>query len=445
MIATRSDIPRLIYLYAVVLTAGLFSVLSFIVVSPDFTSDLLFRLAVLLLLSFIFELRINFPLFIQGSTSFSTVSFAAMIFLLPFPLPILGAVVVLFNDMLERKPAVSVAFNFSNYALTFGLSSLIWYLYAGHQTLNEIALSPVAFLVILAVLVGFYAINVGLLNGYLALANRGDFIYIWISQDRDFLLPYVSLEVIGLLFALAWETSPVIIPLLIVPAVTTYLAFETIQRLRVQTQEAIIAMADVIDARDPYTAEHSTRVTELSLRIAEAYGLSMREIEQLELAAHVHDLGKIGMNDSILHKPGPLSPDEWEAMRQHPVISQQLLNAYRQFEQEADIVRSHHERWDGEGYPDGLRSQQIPIASRIIAVADTFDAMTSDRPYRPALSTEQAIEEIRNQALTQFDPNVVASFLQVMDSLSKVRPLPTARKDTQESHHWYSLLRSRSG
>lgn len=126
-------------------------------------------------------------------------------------------------------------------------------------------------------------------------------------------------------------------------------------------------------------------------------------------------------------------------MREHPVIGEQLLSSYRQFRHEAAIVRSHHERWDGKGYPDGLRGADIPIGARIIAVADTFDAMTSNRPYRAALSTHIAMEEIRNQALAQFDPQVVASFLRVMEEHHKIRPISPAAEE-EEQQQWYSSV-----
>ncbi|HMM42690.1 MAG TPA: HD domain-containing phosphohydrolase, partial [Thermomicrobiales bacterium] len=125
--------------------------------------------------------------------------------------------------------------------------------------------------------------------------------------------------------------------------------------------------------------------------------------------------------------------DEWAMMKEHPVIGEQLLQPYRQFRHETGIVRSHHERWDGKGYPDGLVGARIPLASRIIAVADTFDAMTTSRPYRPGLSRQVAVDEIRNGALTQFDPQVVGSFLQVVDEWSKVRQIGGEEKPASES------------
>lgn len=437
------DIKRNSYIILTAVAAALFVAISFYAVQPEVTRSVIVTAIVLTAFSLVFELGINFPLLIKGSTSFSTVSYMAMIFLLPFPLPVIGALVVLLSDLRERKPWQSLLFNPANYALTFGISSLVWWLYAGNRTLGEIPFSVSSFLILMLIVVLFYSINVFLLNGYLAIASRRPFSYLWISQDLDLLLPYASLQVVGVLFALAWEDAPIIIPILVVPAVTTYIAFETIQRLQRQTQEAMIAMADAIDARDVYTAEHSHRVTKLAVRVAEVHGLKARDIDRIELAARVHDIGKIGISDAILNKKGPLDEEEWALMQGHPVIGENLLRAYRQFRHEAAIVRSHHERWDGRGYPDKIRGAQIPIGARIIAVADTFDAMTSERPYRGPLSSQVAIEEIRSQALSQFDPQVVASFLQVMDELSKVRPISTATTQSHEEEkqpQWYSSL-----
>jgi HD-GYP domain-containing protein (c-di-GMP phosphodiesterase class II) len=214
-----------------------------------------------------------------------------------------------------------------------------------------------------------------------------------------------------------------------------------IHRLQNQTQQAMIAMADAIDQRDPYTADHSQRVSEMSVRIAEIYGMNERDIERLRIAARLHDIGKIGIGNDVLHKPGKLTEQEWQIMKSHPAIGEQMLTPYRQFRHETALIRSHHERWDGRGYPDGIRGTTIPLGARIIAVADTFDAMTTSRPYRPALSRQIAIDEIRNGALTQFDPQVVASFLQVMEEWSKV--LPITGKELEVSEHvqvpaWFS-------
>jgi hypothetical protein len=408
---------------------------------PTFTHRVIITAIILGLISLLLEF-IDFPLVITGETSFSTVAYMAMVFMLPFPLPaIVGALAVFAVDLRSRKRALSCLFNISNFALTFGLTGLIWYLAYGTRAINEIPASFVAFSIVILMVLTFYVVNVLLTDILIAIVGHRSLKYIWLTNDLDFLLPFICLEVVGILAAVVWATTPVLVPLLIVPAVTTYLAFEMIHRLQNQTQQAMIAMADAIDQRDPYTADHSQRVSEMSVRIAEIYGMNERDIERLRIAARLHDIGKIGIGNDVLHKPGKLTEQEWQIMKSHPVIGEQMLTPYRQFRHETALIRSHHERWDGKGYPDNIRGTAIPLGARIIAVADTFDAMTTSRPYRPALSRQIAIDEIRNGALTQFDPQVVASFLQVMEEWSKV--LPITGKELEVSEHvqvpaWFS-------
>jgi hypothetical protein len=412
-----------IYLGGLALAASTFATISAVVVDVNLTETMLVTAVVLGLFSLLLEF-IDFPLMINGDTSFSTVAYMAMIFMLPFPVPmVVGVLVVIASDIHGRSPLSATIFNASNFALTFGLSSLIWYAYHGPEPLGEMPFSFLSLAVILLVIAVFYLVNVLLTNLIIAIAGHRSVKYIWLTNDLDFLLPYICLEVVGILMALVWETAPTLLPLLVIPAVTTFIAFEMIHRLQSQTKEAMIAMADAIDRRDPYTADHSRRVAELAIRIADVHGMNERDLERLRLASRMHDIGKIGIGNDLLHKPGKLTDEEWKIMRDHPVIGEQLLKPYRQFRHETRLVRSHHERWDGKGYPDGLRGAEIPLGARMIAVADTFDAMTTSRPYRPALSKQIAIDEIRNGALTQFDPQVVASFLQVMEEWSKIRSI----------------------
>jgi hypothetical protein len=435
---------RLYVIVVAALAIGLLSV-SLLTVDMELDRQLLLTAAVLGLVSLLLEF-IDFPLLIDGTTSFSTVTFIAIIFLLPFPLPaIVGAIVVIVADLRARRPFPILVFNAANFTLTFGISSLIWHLTYGDRPINELPARPEALLVILLIIFTFYAINVFVTNVIIALVGRRSIKYIWLTNDSDMMLPYICLEVIGILAALVWTETPVITPLLVIPAITTYIAFEMIHRLQRQTQEAMIAMADAIDQRDPYTADHSRRVAELAVRIAEVHGVNERDVERLRIAARMHDIGKIGIGNDLLHKPGKLTDEEWEILRAHPVIGEQLLKPYRQFRHETRLVRHHHERWDGKGYPDRIRGQSIPLGARIIAVADTFDAMTTSRPYRPALSRQYAIDEIRNGALSQFDPQIVASFLQVMEESSKIRSItgedfPPTLDELEQAPAWYSSL-----
>jgi diguanylate cyclase (GGDEF)-like protein/putative nucleotidyltransferase with HDIG domain len=176
-------------------------------------------------------------------------------------------------------------------------------------------------------------------------------------------------------------------------------------------RDAIEALAVALLERDRYTGEHSEAVIEMSGAVARNLGLNMPEVARVKSAALLHDIGKVAIPDEILHKPGPLTDDEWRLMREHPVIGERILRVLPGLGNVARIVRHEHERWDGGGYPDGLTGEEIPLGSRIIIAADTYHAITSDRPYRAARSHSDAIEELTRCAGTQFDPNVTQALI----------------------------------
>jgi diguanylate cyclase (GGDEF)-like protein/putative nucleotidyltransferase with HDIG domain len=182
-------------------------------------------------------------------------------------------------------------------------------------------------------------------------------------------------------------------------------------RERPTNREAVEALAVALLERDRYTGEHSEAVIEMSAAVARSLGLSGEEVERVRSAALLHDIGKVAIPDEILHKPGPLTDQEWEMMRQHPVIGERILRVVPGLGTVARIVRHEHERWDGRGYPDGLAGEHIPVGSRIIIAADTYHAITSHRPYRAARSHSEAIEELSRCAGTQFDPSVSAALI----------------------------------
>lgn len=166
--------------------------------------------------------------------------------------------------------------------------------------------------------------------------------------------------------------------------------------------------------RSKDTEEHSKRVYKTCEMIAIKMGLSANDLSDLHLFSMLHDIGKVGIDDRILNKHGSLSQDEWVIMKTHPEIGCQIVSSVPEFSGVSNMILSHHERWDGAGYPSGLSGTNIPLLSRILAVADSYDAMTENRIYRNALSKEEALEEIRKNAGTQFDPNVALAFLQIM-------------------------------
>jgi putative nucleotidyltransferase with HDIG domain len=180
----------------------------------------------------------------------------------------------------------------------------------------------------------------------------------------------------------------------------------------------IKALAQAIDARDHYTHSHSENVAKYAAAIASQMGLSAREIESISEACELHDLGKIGIGDDILTKPTSLTPQEWVQVKRHPVIGAQILEPLTFLNEVIDLVRQHHEHYDGSGYPEGRRGEDILLGARIIHLADAYETMRSARSYRPVpFSKEEAIVEIKRNSGGQFDPGAVEAFLRIVDRL----------------------------
>lgn len=168
---------------------------------------------------------------------------------------------------------------------------------------------------------------------------------------------------------------------------------------------------DALDLRDRETEGHTERVTELSLKLARKMGMEGRDLVNFQRGALLHDIGKVAISDTILNKPGALSEEEWAIMHRHPAIAFELLSKSNYLIPALDIPYCHHEKWDGSGYPRGLKGEQIPLSARIFTIVDVWDALTSDRPYRKAWSHEKALAHIQEQSGTHFDPQVVEKFL----------------------------------
>jgi putative nucleotidyltransferase with HDIG domain len=186
--------------------------------------------------------------------------------------------------------------------------------------------------------------------------------------------------------------------------------------------DSVKILAEVIDAKDPYTRGHSDRVRKMSMRIAMKMGFSEERLESLVFGALLHDIGKIGIRDEVLQKKGQLSPEEYKYIQQHPLIGVKIVEGIDFFKDKIPLIRSHHEHYDGSGYPDGLIGEVIPLEARIIAVPDAFDAMTSLRPHRKAIPVDNVIFEMEKGKGRQFDPRVLEIFLKekIYDSSNAV-------------------------
>lgn len=185
------------------------------------------------------------------------------------------------------------------------------------------------------------------------------------------------------------------------------------ERLRSTREATICALNQMLDLKDLNTGVHSTRLAEWAVRIGQQLGLDEQGLADMEVAALLHDAGKVGVPDAILKKPGPLDPDEWRVMRMHPEFSWAVLRLVPGLEHASLFALHHHEKFDGSGYPGGLKGKEIPIGSRIVAVIDAFDAMVANRPYKDGLPIEEALRRLVKDSGTHFDPLVVEHFVPI--------------------------------
>jgi putative nucleotidyltransferase with HDIG domain len=188
------------------------------------------------------------------------------------------------------------------------------------------------------------------------------------------------------------------------------------QELRRSYMATVRALSNAVEARDAYTGKHAERVTAYGLELIKAMGIEIAEEQELEFGFLLHDIGKVAIPDAILYKPSTLTEKERALMAQHPVIGSQIVRGIEFLSDAVKVVRSHHERWDGSGYPDGLAGEEIPLSARVFAVADVLDALTSDRPYRPASSLRVARAMIEAESGTHFDPRIIETFRTIDDA-----------------------------
>lgn len=236
----------------------------------------------------------------------------------------------------------------------------------------------------------------------------------WWQRHRPMILQRAALYLLGVFAALLGHEQPWALAFVALPAWVVYRSLRDGVALRSQTRAAVEQLADIVDMRDRYTFEHSRRVAEMAQPLALRLGLGAAMAHAIYMAARVHDVGKIGVRSTTLSKPSAMEGDEWEEMRSHAEIGARLIGKFPDFTAGRDIVLHHHERWDGKGYPSGLVGADIPLGARVVAVVDTFDAMTSTRAYRPALPITQVYAELERGRGTQFDPEILEAFLAML-------------------------------
>jgi len=312
----------------------------------------------------------------------------------------------------RRRQPVDIVFNTSQLMLAGGLSALV-YATAG---------APLAGAFLAAAVM--YTASTGLVVLAGAIHDKRNPLELWAEIAASDLKQTTALYVAGYLLALLSVGRPWLALVMMVPIAAIQLALTRSVQLMEQTIDAVEAMADVVDRRDPYTFQHSQSVADHSVRTARRLGLPDREVEVIRLAARVHDLGKIAIPDEVLHKAGRLTAAEFELMKKHPETGAEILAKFPAYRHGRELVLAHHERIDGLGYPRGLAGAAIALGARIIAVADSWDAMTSDRPYRKALEAEVALGELLRGRGTQWDASVVDAFAESLPGAIPAVDLP---------------------
>ena len=260
------------------------------------------------------------------------------------------------------------------------------------------------FIPLLAATLTIFVLNTVLVSGAIALSERQAFWAIWQRSYGDLLGTYAAFALLGLLIGilkilLSWNS----ILFVLMPLLVARHAFQAAFTMQGAYDETVKGLVAAIEAKDPYTRGHAQRVSQLAEMSARAYGLSEERCRAIRYSALMHDVGKLGVWNKVLKKPGKLTPEEFEHMKDHPVLGVEIVSEIDLLQEAIDGVRHHHERMDGHGYPDGLVGDQIPLFARLIMVCDAFDSMTSTRVYRVAKTIEEAFAELRRCAGTQFD------------------------------------------
>jgi putative nucleotidyltransferase with HDIG domain len=341
-------------------------------------------------------------------------TYAAALTLHPLGALIVASLGTLLGLRFGRKATLyNRAFNASVVTLGTGAATLVYDMLAPGATSLD------AYAAVAAAVVKF-ALENALVDVVVALQlHRAPFVNWW-ETNRPDLMHHGALYLLGLLAAVSLDSHPWALVLFLAPVGIVYVALRDVARLRAQTKEAILDLADMIDLRDPYTHGHSQRVADYAERLARELRLSAAQRDLVREAARVHDIGKIGTADQFLLKPGPLTEDEQHEMRRHAELGYNLLRRIPEFWAGAELVYAHHERADGAGYPRGLGAESLPFEAAVISVADAYDAMTTDRPYRRAMSWQRTRAELEAGRGTQWDARAVDAFIAMIERDSAV-------------------------
>jgi len=431
------------WLYVAAVVAAAVACIYFL--APDLNGDRWVGLITLTCLALVFE-RVGIKIYGDTHVSAGVVPLMAIAIIYGAPAVALAAPAVVFAATLfTRSGWYNRAFDMGSYTVANVAAALTFHAFINVDGGVSAWWVPAA----LAATAVNYCVNIPLVATAVSLSTRESWIGVWRDEHQWIIPYYLVFGLLGLALAAAYLAlgipgifAFIAPPLMMRFALQQYVSKteQTVLELKQKNaeleaaNESILQMTDrltetydgtlealvsALDARDRETKGHSFRVAAYVLSIARTLGVpeGTHEWTDMYRGALLHDVGKIGVPDFILHKPGPLTPEEWDSMKRHPNIGHDMLKEISFLSGAASIVHAHHERFDGKGYPRGMAGDEIPIGARIFTIADAFDAMTSDRPYRKALKPEMAREEIMRHSGTQFDPQAVQAFLLVYEEM----------------------------
>lgn len=408
-------ISRFIFLTAITAAAAL--AVSLLISPVDITQEWLIVFATLLILSFVSEMLALKVTARGAETSMDFVpQLAAVLLIGPTGAGILTATSwTIYQLTLTDKPLRKGVFNVSQFVLSVSVAGLVFIGLGGTPSLTSFDLSSALFPFTVAVVV-YFAINSTTVSYVISLSEDKGLQKVWQELSLtplafDFLISSLALLVTYLY--ISWNAVAMLAA--VIPIIGLRYSYGVNLELKQLNSDLLRALINTIEAQDPYTSGHSIRVAEGALEIADEIGLGPRKRRWIETAALLHDIGKIDSSfHKILRKEGNLDEEDWELIRRHPNRGAELIQPIRSMDQQVlDYIRHHHERYDGHGYPAGLKGNQIPLGARVIMVSDTIDAMVTERPYRSRIDPGDVCQELRDKAGEQFDPDLVEAALEI--------------------------------
>ena len=398
--------PLKLKIYIGVITASAIALFIYLIPSLPLLSNiwlvLIFFLAISVFAEFV---PVDLPM--AGSITIGfPIDFVIILVYGPVLAMLISAISAIISEALEKKTSwYKIIFNASQYALSVGVAGLTYQYVGGvvgFQNFFKFALPAVL------CALSYCVVNSTLVTMVISLSQETRITTVWRLNIREMIPSYLAEAPIGFIMAIVYVDVGIIgILLFFLPLLLARRSFELYTKMRKVYLDTIRALAAAIDAKDPYTKGHSERVAEMSLTIAQELNLSGREIENIEYSALLHDIGKIGIADVILGKSSSLTNKEFDKIKEHTVMGAKIIEPVDFLKNSYKAIYHHHEKYNGKGYPDGLKTEDIPLSARIIAVADAYDAMGSDRPYRKKFNKDKILKELKDQSGKQFDPEIV--------------------------------------